>query len=122
MIRKLIILFVAVTLFSFGAKAQIIDEDCPFNYFPTVVFDKGSVALTEASKVALDSFANYLIHNPTCSVKIVGNNDKGESKLVKRRLAKIVEYLDKKNVKESRFIVTYSISLPSTRITFRKTS
>lgn len=120
MVRQLILSVFTIILFSSGAKAQIIDEDCPFDFLPTVVFDKGSVVLTKASMVALDSFANYLIYNPTCSLKIVGSNGKGNRKLVNRRLAKVVEYLNGKDVKESRFIVTYSILLPTTSIAFRK--
>ena len=120
MIRKLIVFFVAITFFSSGAKAQIIDKDCPFDYFPTVVFEQGSFGLTKASRLALDSFANYLIYNPTCSVKIIGSN-KSEGRMVKKRLSRVMEYLQDKRVRESQFVVTYSTSLPTTRIKFSKT-
>jgi hypothetical protein len=122
MFKKTIQFFITLILLSSGVKSQIINEACPFDNGPTVAFNRGSVALTKASKAVLDSFVNYLIYNPTCFVKIVGGKDRSNRKLVKKRLGTVIEHLGNKGVKRERFIITYSVSLPTTRITFTKAS
>jgi hypothetical protein len=121
MIRTSFLFFAIILFFTLKVKAQIIDENCPFSYLPEVVFNQGSALLTKASQVALDSFVNYLVYNPTCTINIVGSNNKKSRKLIRRRVAAVVDFLlGNSNIQEERLIVVFDTSVATTKVRFKK--
>ena len=104
-----------ITIMCFGFSAAGISQDnanCNIGSLPSIVLKPGVVCGNELAKAMLDAIAEQIINNPGCKVKISSATDFGKinQQLSWDRVNQVIQYfVEKKGIREGRFIFNYGV-------------